>query len=166
MQNHVFGELIEFDRPAYSGTIATLVGLVESVGRRADDSIECLMYYEQQGQGYWAIISVAFTPEQHLAGEEFIAVENGFKTFTYLHNHEGNPTWLGLGPGRPTLQNFIDNIGRRIWLKSGGESTMQTGEGVTVRVATELTASGIECASNVIFDSVSQPPSPELPWDN
>ena len=164
MNNHVFGELISFDRPSYSGTIATLVGLVESVGRRTDNSVECLMYYEQEGQGYWAIISVAFTPELHLAGEEFVSLEYGFKTFHYAENTEGIPIHTGVSSTAATLQDFINHIGARIWLKAGGPNTQSQEQGLA-DVATELSAAGIECAPAVVFDNVPQPEAPELPWN-
>lgn len=164
MNTHVFGNLVHFNRPAYAGIIGTLVGLVEPIGVSTDNAIECLMYYERDSQGYWALVNIPFTPMHYLAGDEFVALDGGYKTYTYAADNDGRAVRIGVSSVQPTLQDFVANIGRRIWLQDGGVSSVQSNEGPATRVQTELTVTGIESIRSVVFD-IQQPDIVDLPWD-
>jgi len=164
MQTRVFGQDIRFSRIGNDSMIGTLVGVVKPTGTRADQAADCLMYYEQEGQGYWAIVAVSFTPETHLTGEQFIILNQGYKTVTYANNHESRALTSGAAREAVTGQILLDHLGTNIWLQAGGADSVPTQDGLNKRVTIELTAAGLEKAIIVIFD-IPQPNPPILPWN-
>jgi len=163
MNTRVFGEEIRYSRMGNDNMIGTLIGVVRPTGTRAEQAADCLMYYEQEGQGYWAIVAVSFSPETHLAGEQFIYLDGGYKTTTYSNNHEARALINGATREPVTEQILVDHLDTNIWLKMGGKGSILTPVG-TVRMNIELTAAGLEKAIDVIFD-IPQHSSPILPWD-